>query len=119
MTQPRHVTAHVLDVGRGLPAAGMALRLSRLVDGRRELVTTVETNADGRTDQPLVAGDAMASGVYEVTYSVGDYFARTLADGTTTFFAEVPVQFVIRDEDVKVHVALLVSPWSYTTYRGS
>lgn len=115
----RRLTAHVLDVGRGVPAAGMRLTLTRL-DGpsRASLVETV-TNADGRTDAPLLRAGAMQAGTYEVSYDVGEYFARTLTDGTSTFFAEVPVQFKVSDSDVHVHVALLVSPWSYTTYRGS
>ncbi|MCU1400984.1 MAG: uraH [Acidimicrobiales bacterium] len=113
------LTAHVLDVGRGVPAGGMRLTLTRLDGTSRESLVDTVTNADGRTDAPLLGPDTMRAGTYEVTYGVGEYFARTLADGTSTFFADVPVQFKVAESDVHVHVALLVSPWSYTTYRGS
>jgi hydroxyisourate hydrolase len=85
------------------------------------LLETV-TNSDGRTDAPLLGTVDMEPGVYEISYSVGDYFAAAATSSTTTtttFFADVPVQFKIAESDVHVHVALLVSPWSYTTYRGS
>ena len=117
MTDPR-VTAHVLDVGRGVPAAGMQLTLTRLSPSGREVVVETVTNSDGRTDAPLLDARAMQPGVYEISYAVGDYYARAFPD-TGTFFADVPVQFKIAETDIHVHVALLVSPWSYTTYRGS
>ncbi|MCU1364830.1 MAG: transthyretin family protein [Ilumatobacteraceae bacterium] len=116
--EPR-LTAHVLDVGRGVPAAGMRLTLTRLDGTSRTSIIETVTNADGRTDAPLLGPETMQSGTYEVSYGVGDYFARTLPDGATTFFADVPVQFKVAESDTHVHVALLVSPWSYTTYRGS
>lgn len=120
MTDPR-VTAHVLDVGRGVPAAGMRLTLSRVTTTGRQMLLETVTNSDGRTDAPLLEAGDMEPGIYEISYSVGDYFAAaaTTTTAIATFFADVPVQFKIAETDVHVHVALLVSPWSYTTYRGS
>ena len=100
------LTTHVLDVARGRPAAGVAITLLR--DG--DVVATAVTNADGRTDAPLL--DALQPGTYELTFDVGGHFD----DG---FLGRVPVRFTIADADAHYHVPLLVSPWSYSTYRGS
>lgn len=104
------ITTHVLDTARGAPAAGVALTLRR--DG--EVVARAVTNADGRTDAPLAEGAGVGVGVYEITFSVGPYFA-----GEGGFLDEVPVRFAVLDPGAHLHVPLLVSPWSYTTYRGS
>jgi 5-hydroxyisourate hydrolase len=101
------LTTHVLDTARGRPAAGVRIELT-LPDGTRR--STV-TNADGRTDSPLVAEPA--AGEYELVFAVGDYF------GERAFLDRVPVRFTIADPDAHYHVPLLVSPWSYSTYRGS
>ena len=105
------LSIHVLDTARGRPAAGMKIDLwSR---DRSLLVKTVTTNSDGRTDAPLLSGDAMAAGVYELVFHVGDYF------GDRSFLDQVPVRFTISDPKAKYHVPLLVTPWAYSTYRGS
>lgn len=105
------LSTHVLDTATGRPAAGMKIELwSR---DRSALIKTVTTTADGRTDEPLLAGDAMAAGTYELVFHVGDYF------GDRTFLDEVPVRFTISDAKAKYHVPLLVTPWAYSTYRGS
>ena len=104
------LTTHVLDTARGVPAAGMQIELARL-GVPRHVVTTTVTNADGRTDDPLLA--ITPAGEYELVFSVGDYF------GERTFLDRVPVRFRIADEAAHYHVPLLVSPWSYSTYRGS
>ena len=101
------LTTHVLDVTKGLPAAGVAIELRH--DG--EVVATTATNADGRTDAP-VATD-LAPGRYELHYAVGDYF------GTDEYLDVVPIRFAVAAATGHLHVALLVTPWSYTTYRGS
>ena len=105
------LTTHVLDTMRGEPAAGMTIELWFL--DRSERVKTVRTNSDGRTDAPLLTGDEMAAGNYELIFFVGDYF------GERRFLDRVPVRFVISDATAKYHVPLLVSPWAYSTYRGS
>jgi 5-hydroxyisourate hydrolase len=105
------LSTHVLDTARGRPAAGMKIELwSR---DRSALLKTVRTNADGRTDAPLLTGDDMKAGAYEIVFHVGDYF------GDKSFLDEVPVRFTISDAQAKYHVPLLVTPWAYSTYRGS
>ena len=105
------LTTHVLDTMRGRPAAAMKVELWSV--DRSALLKTIETNPDGRTDSPLLVGDAMVSGTYELVFYVGDYF------GERKFLDRVPVRFVISDASTKYHVPLLVSPWAYSTYRGS
>src|ERR1043166_7519476 len=105
------LTTHVLDTMRGQPAAGMTIELWSL--DRSERLKTVKTNSDGRADEPLLAGEEMTAGNYELIFFVGDYF------GERRFLDRVPVRFVISDPAAKYHVPLLVSPWSYSTYRGS
>jgi len=104
------LTTHVLDTMRGIPAAGMKIELWSL--DQSKLIKTVETNADGRTDAPLLAAGEVKTGNYELIFFVGDYF------GERRFLDRVPVRFVISDA-AKYHVPLLVSPWAYSTYRGS
>jgi len=96
---------------RGQPAAGMTIELWSL--DRSERLKSVKTNSDGRTDAPLLAGEEMAAGNYELIFFVGDYF------GERRFLDRVPVRFIISDPAAKYHVPLLVSPWAYSTYRGS
>jgi 5-hydroxyisourate hydrolase/2-oxo-4-hydroxy-4-carboxy-5-ureidoimidazoline decarboxylase len=109
------LTTHVLDVSRGRPAAGVAIELWR--DDR--LVRAVTTNADGRTDAPLLGAGELSAGVYELRFAVGAYFAEDGGDGGVPFLDVVPVRFGVDDPDGRYHVPLLVSPWSYSTYRGS
>lgn len=113
------LSTHVLDTAHGRPAAGVEVTLHRLDGGARTLVTTARTNADGRTDAPLLAGETFRAGAYELTFAVGAYFrglGAALAD--PPFLDEVPVRVTLT-EDGHYHVPLLVSPWSYSTYRGS
>lgn len=112
------LTTHVLDTARGRPAAGMRLELARLENGGREVIKTVLTNADGRTDAPLLSGEEASAGVYEIVFDVAAYFAGgDLPD--PPFLDRVPLRFGIADPAAHYHVPLLVSPWSYSTYRGS
>jgi 5-hydroxyisourate hydrolase len=106
------LTTHVLDTAAGRPAVGVAIELRR--DGA--LLASATTNADGRTDAPLLEGDALVAGVYELLFDVGGYFA---AAAEPPFLGRVPVRFGIADPDSHYHVPLLASPWSYSTYRGS
>jgi 5-hydroxyisourate hydrolase len=107
------LTTHVLDTARGLPAAGVEIELARLEHGRRSPLLTVTTNADGRTDAPLLAQGELEAGEYELVFAVGDFF------GEREFLDRVPVRFSVSDPGAHYHVPLLVSPWSYSTYRGS
>lgn len=114
------LTTHVLDTANGTPARGMELTLHRLVPGGEpDLVARRRTNDDGRCDEPLLQGAAFLPGSYELRFRVGDYFrglGMTLPD--PPFLDLVPVRFGIA-EDAHYHVPLLVSPWSFSTYRGS
>ena len=120
---PGKLSTHVLDTARGRPAAGVKMELWRIDpggEGSLVRLSTVETNADGRTDAPLLAGEAFGAGTYELRFHVGDYFARTsLTTADPPFLDVVPVRFAVADADAGYHVPLLVSPWAYSTYRGS
>jgi 5-hydroxyisourate hydrolase len=112
------ITTHVLDTAAGRPAAGLKVILSRL-DRTAEAVTEAVTNADGRCDKPLLEGAAFAPGRYEIVFHVGDYFrARGVTLPNPPFLDLVPVRFGVT-EDTHYHVPLLVSPYGYSTYRGS
>ena len=119
---PGKLTTHVLDTARGRPAAGVAIQLWRLSDdgSDRQLLADVTTNADGRTDAPLLSEDQLATGLYELIFQIGDYF-RDLEGiaGNRAFLDAVPVRFGIADTTAHYHVPLLTSPWAYSTYRGS
>lgn len=122
MTNGGRLTTHVLDTAQGRPGAGIVVELWRLdASGeRRELVKTVSTNADGRTDKPLLTGDELIAGTYELVFAVGAYFAaQPVHASTPPFLDRVPVRFTIADMEAHYHVPLLVSPWAYSTYRGS
>src|SRR5256714_11662510 len=112
------ITTHVLDTAAGRPAAGLKVILTRL-DGTPAVVAEVVTNADGRADEPLLEGAAFAAGRYEIVFHVGDYFrARGVTLPNPSFLDLVPVRFGVT-EDTHYHVPLLVSPYGYSTYRGS
>jgi 5-hydroxyisourate hydrolase len=105
------LTTHVLDTSRGIPGAGMAIEVWS-VDPSKQ-IKTVTTNSDGRVDAPLLSEKEMKAGTYELIFHVGDYFKER------RFLDRVPIRFIISDPNAKYHVPLLVSPWAYSTYRGS
>ena len=114
------LSTHVLDTAQGRPARGMQIELWWLAEEAPRLMKTVRTNADGRTDQALLAGKEVKVGRYELVFFVGDYFAETFSlSPSARFLDRVPVRFSIADPQGSYHVPLLVSPWAYTTYRGS
>jgi 5-hydroxyisourate hydrolase len=121
MASGGRLTTHVLDTARGRPAAGLVVELSRCEDaaGPCRLLTRTRTNADGRTDAPLLAGDELTRGVYELVFEVREYFADLGAGDDPPFLDRVPIRFGVGDPSVHYHVPLLASPWSYSTYRGS
>jgi 5-hydroxyisourate hydrolase len=112
------ITTHVLDTAAGRPAAGLKVILTRVDPGPKTVVEAV-TNADGRCDKPLLDGSDFATGRYEIAFHVGEYFRRSGARLPDPPFLEVvPIRFGV-SEDAHYHVPLLVSPFSYSTYRGS
>ena len=106
------LSTHVLDLTQGKPAAGMLVELYRLNSGREKL-REVTTNADGRTDAPLLVGDALVTGTYELVFHVADYYLDEAG-----FLDEVPIRFRA-EVGGNYHVPLLCTPWAYSTYRGS
>lgn len=120
------LTTHVLDTATGSPAVGLTLHLVRVEGATRTHLKTIATNADGRCDAPLLLGEAMEPGTYEIAFAVGTYFARSVsgsAGGLPSFLNTVPCAFGWRQRartpPVHLHVPLLISPYGYSTYRGS
>jgi 5-hydroxyisourate hydrolase len=115
------LSTHVLDTAAGRPASGMKLKLHRIdADETRHALKEAVTNADGRTDGLLLSPDEMAVGRYELSFFVEAYFRAQGADLAEPAFLDiVPIRFAISDVDANYHVPLLVTPWSYSTYRGS
>ena len=115
------LTTHVLDTANGCPAKGIAIALWQFDSNNdsKSLLKTVETDNDGRTDEPLLAGAEFEKGVYELIFAVGNYFARYGDYAEPLFLDKIPIRFGIADIEAHYHVPLLVSPWSYSTYRGS
>ena len=105
------LSTHVLDLTTGKPAVGMRIELRNL--STAALIKTVQTNADGRTDSPLLAGEELHADEYELLFHVGDYFHDK------SFLDRVPIRFRITDAGANHHVPLLCTPWAYSTYRGS
>ncbi len=113
------LTTHVLDTARGMPASGLVIELFSLT-GERMRLKSVTTNKDGRCDAPLLEGGEMSAGPYELVFAVGDYFqAAGVATSNPPFLDLVPIRFQVGDTGAHYHVPLLVSPYGYTTYRGS
>lgn len=125
------LSTHVLDTAHGCPAANIPVELwliDALTDslGTRHLIKAVMTNQDGRTDTPLLLDAELAIGIYELVFYVGDYFSQLAQPDqpdqppdNLLFLNRIPIQFGIADPTAHYHVPLLVSPWSYSTYRGS
>lgn len=113
------LTTHVLDTASGCPAAQLKIELYRL-DAARICLLEDRTNADGRLDQPLLQDDSLQPGEYELVFHANDYFiARGTEVDDPPFINQVVIRFGIAHTDQHYHVPLLVSPWSYSTYRGS
>ncbi|MET0866507.1 MAG: 2-oxo-4-hydroxy-4-carboxy-5-ureidoimidazoline decarboxylase [Pseudorhodoplanes sp.] len=114
------LSTHVLDNVAGKPAQGVAVSLYEVGESARSLLAQAVTNADGRTDQPLIGGGPLRIGTYELQFHVADYFRRSgAAQPDPAFLDVVPLRFSIADAEGHYHVPLLVTPWSYGTYRGS
>ena len=120
MAEPGTVSTHVLDTAHGRPAAGMRVDVYRVERGDRTMLKHVETNEDGRTAQPVVPAGELEGGTYELVFHVGPYFAGILrGESRPPFLGLVPVRFEVHDTAQGYHVPLLVSPYGYSTYRGS
>jgi len=114
------LSTHVLDTVHGRPAAGVKIELFAIEGEGRRRVAGATTDADGRTDGPLLAGAEFRAGRYEILFHIGDYFRRKgLAVPDPAFVDVVPIRFGVAEPDGHYHVPLLASPWSYSTYRGS
>ena len=112
------LTTHCLDTFSGKPAKGVKVDVY-FVSDKREKLNTIVLNNDGRTDAPLVEGSSFKEGKYELVFFVGDYFKTVTSLPKTPFLDEVVIKFGISNPSEHYHVPLLVSPWSYSTYRGS
>ncbi|MGH7945321.1 MAG: hydroxyisourate hydrolase [Opitutaceae bacterium] len=113
---PAKLSTHVLDLMRGAPASGMEIELWSLTETPTQL-KVVTTNSEGRTDEPLLTGDELRAGDYQLVFKIKDYFAAQGA--SATFFVYAAVFFRVEDPGASYHVPLLVTPWAYSTYRGS
>ncbi len=115
-----YLTTHVLDTARGCPAAGLKIVLYAVSGDAREILADMVTNEDGRTDSPILPQDAFRTGTYELVFFAGDYLRATGQDGEAPLFLdEVPIRFGMSDGEAHYHVPLLLSPYGYSTYRGS
>lgn len=112
----RGITTHVLDTSIGRPAAGIQVHLARERDGAWEPLGTGETDGDGRVRELIDAGTALIAGTYRLVLHTGDYFSRT---ARTTFYPHVVIVFEVAEGEAHYHVPLLISPFGYSTYRGS
>jgi 5-hydroxyisourate hydrolase len=128
------LSTHVLDTAQGRPAGGLKIQLWRIEANEHRLLKEVVTNQNGRTETPLLIGDELKPGLYELVFQVGPYFKdqsrRSEAEAEAmentflqikeaSFLGDVPVRFRVLNPEENYHIPLLVSPWSYTTYRGS
>ncbi|MBN8995630.1 MAG: hydroxyisourate hydrolase [Rhizobiales bacterium] len=118
MSRMGRLTTHVLDTALGKPAAGLVIELYRLGD-REEKLTEIRTNGDGRADKPLLEGAALTAGTYELRFHAGDYLRRMGPAPGPAFLDVVPIRFGIAMPEEHYHVPLLLSPYGYSTYRGS
>ncbi|QFU07685.1 5-hydroxyisourate hydrolase [Rhodobacteraceae bacterium THAF1] len=115
---PGYLTTHVLDTAQGCPAAGIDITLFRLDGDARTKIATARTNADGRTDTPILPQDDFATGRYELVFHCGDYLRAQGQSDDPLFLDDVPIRFGMA-EGAHCHVPLLLSPFGYSTYRGS
>jgi 5-hydroxyisourate hydrolase len=114
------LSTHILDTTHGCPAADVAIELWRVEAGEKTKLKTTRTNPDGRTDAPLLVGDELQVGTYELVFAIGDYFAQRIENlPSPPFLDRISIQFGVADATAHYHVPLQASPWAYSTYRGS
>ncbi len=117
-----YLTTHVLDTAKGCPAKGISITLFKVSGHAREEIASTVTNDDGRTDSPILPKDKFAVGQYELVFAVADYLKANNQVSTSEqnlFLSEIPIRFGINDVSAHYHVPLLLSPYGYSTYRGS
>ncbi|GAA6158780.1 hydroxyisourate hydrolase [Ruegeria sp. HU-ET01832] len=115
-----YLTTHVLDTARGCPAQGLNITLYSVAGEARHILAQMTTNADGRTDSPILPKDAFAIGTYELVFDAGEYLRTTGQSAEDPLFLDkIPIRFGMSDPDAHYHVPLLLSPFGYSTYRGS
>jgi len=114
------LSTHVLDTMRGVPAEGLTIDLHRVEENGRRHIKREQTNPDGRTSEPLLAGEILEAGVYELTFHAGEYFQRLgVSLASPPFLDEIVIRIGLADPKGNYHVPLLLSPYGYSTYRGS
>ncbi|GAB1379536.1 hydroxyisourate hydrolase [Pararhodobacter aggregans] len=117
---PGYLTTHVLDTARGLPAEGVQIALYRVSGNSHKKIAETVTNADGRTDSPILPQGTFKTGTYELVFFAGDYLRATGQGGAEPLFLDqIPIRFGMNDAGAHYHVPLLLSPYGYSTYRGS
>ena len=117
---PGYLTTHVLDTALGRPAEGIRIELFHIVDESRHRIAGTVTNNDGRTDSPILPAEEFRTGTYELVFKAGEYLRTSGQAGDDPLFLdEVPIRFGMSDPDAHYHVPLLLSPYGYSTYRGS
>ncbi len=115
-----YLTTHVLDTAKGVPAQGIKIALYRVSGNSHTKIVEMVTNADGRTDAPILPAEAFKTGTYELIFWAGDYLRETGQGGEEPLFLDaIPIRFGMADADAHYHVPLLLSPYGYSTYRGS
>ena len=115
-----YLTTHVLDTARGCPAEGIKIALYRVSGNSHRKIAETVTNADGRTDSPILPAETFKTGTYELIFFAGDYLhASGVASDEPNFLDQIPIRFGMSDETAHYHVPLLLSPYGYSTYRGS
>ncbi len=115
-----YLTTHVLDTARGCPAEGLKIALYRVSGNSHRKIAETETNADGRTNSPILPQESFETGTYELVFFAGDYLRATgQVDEDPLFLDQVPIRFGMSEPDAHYHVPLLLSPYGYSTYRGS
>ncbi|MCA1490782.1 hydroxyisourate hydrolase [Sinorhizobium alkalisoli] len=120
MSKSGRLTTHVLDTARGKPAQGLCIDFYRVEGEERRLLCTAETNSDGRIDGPLAEGAGFTAGTYELVFHAGDYLRTAgVALSEPAFLDLIPLRFGVADPESHYHVPLLLSPYGYSTYRGS
>ena len=113
------LTTHVLDIYSGKPGSGIAVDLFYIKNNERKKINSVKLNSDGRSEKPLAEAENFKEGKYELIFYVGEYFKKITDTGKVPFLDDVVIKFGISNPKEYYHVPLLVSPWSYSTYRGS
>ena len=114
------LTTHVLDTARGVPAAGLVISLFSVEEDSYQLITTMTTNADGRTDSPILPADMFQAGRYRLVFHAGAYLQTHFTDlPDPKFLSDIPIDFAMAEPTSHYHVPLLLSPFGYSTYRGS